>query len=57
MASLPLATYKRNVMFSPSKALAATLGAALVTLASLCAPLPAVAQGRVSSLPDFKDLY
>src|SRR5690242_8958782 len=57
MASLPLATYKRNVMFSPSKALAATLGAALVSLASLCAPLPAVAQGRVSSLPDFTDLY
>jgi serine protease Do len=44
-------------MFSPSKALAATLGAALVSLASLCAPLPAVAQGRVSSLPDFTDLY
>ena len=44
-------------MFSPSKPLAATLGAALVTLVSLCAPLPAVAQGRVSSLPDFTDLY
>ncbi len=44
-------------MFSPSKPLAATLGAALVTFASLCAPLPAVAQGRVSSLPDFTDLY
>jgi len=58
MASLPrISTYKRNVMFSPSKPLAATLGAALVTLMSLCAPLPAVAQGRVSSLPDFTELY
>src|SRR5689334_12553219 len=45
------------MMFSLSKSFAATLAATLVTLFAVAAPLPAAAQGRLSALPDFTELY
>jgi serine protease Do len=44
-------------MFSSSKSPAFALGAALFTLMSLAASVPAAAQGRVGALPDFTELY
>ena len=44
-------------MFSSSKSLAAAIGAALVMLMSLAAPLSVAAQGRLGGLPDFTELY
>lgn len=44
-------------MFSSSKSLAAALGAALVMLMSLAAPVSVAAQGRLGGLPDFTELY
>ena len=43
-------------MFSSSKSLAA-IGAALVMLMSLAAPVSVAAQGRLGGLPDFTELY
>jgi serine protease Do len=44
-------------MFSSSKSLAAAVGAALVMLVSLAAPVSVAAQGRLGALPDFTELY
>jgi len=44
-------------MFSSSKSLSAAIGAALVMLMSLAAPVSVAAQGRLGSLPDFTELY
>jgi serine protease Do len=44
-------------MFSSSKSLAAAIGAALVMLMSLAAPVSVSAQGRLGGLPDFTELY
>jgi len=44
-------------MFSSSKSLAAAIGAALVMLMSLAAPVSVSAQGRLAGLPDFTELY
>jgi serine protease Do len=44
-------------MLSSSKPLAVMLGAAWIALLPLLAPVPAAAQGRLGTLPDFTDLY